>query len=110
MLIEKKDLIEALGEKLLEKETINLPDIIDVLGERPFGMNETMKEYLVELRERDAKDAAEKMEEVIEEQAVEDSLADEVNEEIDAAEAKLNSDLESSDTKSSEENKNKDDK
>jgi hypothetical protein len=30
---------------------VNLPDIVSVLGERPFGMTETMKEYLVEQTE-----------------------------------------------------------
>lgn len=34
----------------MEKETVNLPDIVDVLGERAGGMNETMTEYLTELR------------------------------------------------------------
>jgi hypothetical protein len=40
----------------MEKETVNLPDIISVLGERPFGMNETLKEYLVEMEERKKKE------------------------------------------------------
>ena len=80
LLNEKKDLVEKLGERLLEKETINLPDIIDVLGERPYGMNETMKEYLVELREREVKEAALKMEEAVEEQNLEDNLADDLKE------------------------------
>jgi len=37
--------------------------LIDVLGQRPFGMNETMSQYLDELNERKIKDdqeAAEK--------------------------------------------------
>jgi hypothetical protein len=29
-----------------------LPDIVDVLGPRPFDMKESLKEYLSELRER----------------------------------------------------------
>jgi len=41
-----------LGDLLLEKETINLKDIIGVLGARPAGMSETMTEYLTELTER----------------------------------------------------------
>ena len=40
----------SLGDVLLEKETIGLPDIIKVLGERPYGMSETMREYLTELQ------------------------------------------------------------
>ena len=45
-----------LGNALLEKETVNLPDIIEVLGQRPFGMNEVMTEYLDELNTRKIKD------------------------------------------------------
>lgn len=52
MLLLHKDKIEALGNALLEKETVNLPDIIEVLGQRPFGMNEVMTEYLDELNTR----------------------------------------------------------
>lgn len=64
----KKHLVEALGDLLLEKETINLKDIIGVLGPRPAGMTEVMEEYLVELNERlekeeqEAAAAAEKQE------------------------------------------------
>lgn len=63
-----------LGDALLEKETVNLPDIIEVLGTRPFGMNEVMEEYLSELKARDLKDK-------------EDALKkdDEEKEEVDAA-------------------------
>jgi hypothetical protein len=39
-----------LADKLIEKETVNLTDIVEVLGERPFGMSETMKEYLEEMK------------------------------------------------------------
>ena len=37
---------------MLEKESINLPEIIAVLGERPFPMKESLKDYLktIELR------------------------------------------------------------
>ena len=41
---------------MLEKETIALPDIVKVLGPRPYGMNETMTEYLEELTQRQADD------------------------------------------------------
>ncbi len=50
---ENKDKIIALGDRLLEKETLNLPDIMEILGKRPFGMNETMTKYLEELQERE---------------------------------------------------------
>ena len=63
LMLTKKDLIEELGLLLLEKETINLPDIISVLGPRPGGMNETMEEYLVELNERKEKEDALKQQE-----------------------------------------------
>jgi len=52
LLLEKKDKVEQLGDLLMEKETINLKDIIGVLGARPAGMSETMTEYLYELTER----------------------------------------------------------
>jgi hypothetical protein len=49
---DKREAIEKLAETLLEKETLNLPQIIEILGERPFPMKETMKDYLVEIEER----------------------------------------------------------
>ena len=52
LLESKRDLIEALSEKLLEQESINLPTIIEVLGERPFPMKESLKDYLRELEAR----------------------------------------------------------
>jgi AFG3 family protein len=55
MLTEKKDLIHDLAEKLIEKESINLPDILKVLGDRPFPMKESVREYLQELTEREEK-------------------------------------------------------
>jgi hypothetical protein len=63
-----------LGDALLEKETVNLPDIIEVLGTRPFGMNEVMEEYLSELKARDIKDKEEAL-----------KKEDEEKEEVDAA-------------------------
>jgi hypothetical protein len=33
----------SLAEELLAKESIGLPDIIRILGERPFPMKETVK-------------------------------------------------------------------
>jgi hypothetical protein len=41
----------------LEKETLSLPDIVEVMGPRPFEMKESLKEYLSELKERAEADA-----------------------------------------------------
>jgi spore coat polysaccharide biosynthesis protein SpsF (cytidylyltransferase family) len=46
-----------LAEELLAKESIGLPDIIRILGDRPFPMKETVKEYLQELIDRKEKEA-----------------------------------------------------
>ena len=51
--------VYRLAEELLAKESIGLPDIIRILGERPFPMKETVKEYLQELMERKDKEHAE---------------------------------------------------
>ena len=51
-----------LAERLLEKETIALPDIVEVLGPRPFPQKKELLEYLEELKERkeaEEQDAAE---------------------------------------------------
>lgn len=48
-----------MGEALLEKETLNLPQIIEILGERPHGLKEHVREYLEEVKSREA-EAAEK--------------------------------------------------
>lgn len=50
--MEHKSKIQALGDELLDKETVGLPEIIKVLGERPFGMNEVMTNYLEEMKRR----------------------------------------------------------
>jgi len=47
-----KDKIQALGDALLENETMNLPMIIDILGARPYGMSESLSQYLDELNLR----------------------------------------------------------
>ena len=41
-----------LAEKLLEKETLSLPDIVDILGPRPFAHKKNLLDYLEELRGR----------------------------------------------------------
>jgi len=37
----------------LEKETLSLPDIVDILGPRPYPFKKSVMEYLEELRERE---------------------------------------------------------
>merc|ERR1712079_421736 len=56
LLIENKDKIEQLAERLLAKETLSLPDIVDILGPRPYPIKESIMEYMTELRERQEKD------------------------------------------------------
>jgi len=68
LILEHKDKLEALAERLLEKETISLPDIVEILGPRPFPLKATLLEYLEELKERineDEKEAAKKAEELL---------------------------------------------
>ena len=42
---------------LLEKESINLPQIMKVLGERPYPLKESIREYLDELEKRQQEEA-----------------------------------------------------
>ena len=37
---------------MLKKETLTLPDIVEILGPRPFPMKENLMEYMTELKER----------------------------------------------------------
>lgn len=67
--MEHKDKLESLAERLLEKETISLPDIVEILGPRPFPLKTSLLEYLEELKERiveDEQEAAKKAEEAVE--------------------------------------------
>ena len=52
LLSERKQLIEDLAERLLDKETIALPDIVEVLGPRPYPQKKELLDYLEELKER----------------------------------------------------------
>lgn len=52
LLESKRELIEKLAEELLEHESINLPQIMKVLGDRPYPLKETIKDYLEELNKR----------------------------------------------------------
>jgi len=45
-----------LAERLLEKETIALPDIVEVLGPRPYPQKQQLLDYLEELKERQVED------------------------------------------------------
>lgn len=58
-----------MAERLLEKESINLPEIIEVIGERPFENSPAIKNYLFEMRERIVKEEAEKAQKEAEEEA-----------------------------------------
>jgi hypothetical protein len=46
---ERRSEIQALSDLLLEKETIDLKQIVSVLGERPFEAKENYKAYLEEV-------------------------------------------------------------
>jgi AFG3 family protein len=52
LLLAKKELIGGLAALLVEKETVNLPDIMGVLGDRPYGMSEAAQDYLKEQMQR----------------------------------------------------------
>ncbi len=54
----KNHLVCRLAERLLDKESINLPEIIEVIGDRPFEMKESIRNYLNEMKEREADAAA----------------------------------------------------
>lgn len=64
LLGERKDIIEKLAERLLEKETLSLPDIVDIMGPRPFPLKETLKDYLQELKDRQEEEEKLKEEEL----------------------------------------------
>ena len=101
ILVEKKDLIEALAEELLAKETISLPDIIRILGDRPYGLKENVKEYLEELKEREEK---EKMEEKLK---AENEEQDKEGSEDDKTESTEEDESKSEDKKEEKESKDK---
>lgn len=47
---------------LLEKETLDLVDINELLGERPWPLPESLREYMKEIKERRVREAKEKEE------------------------------------------------
>jgi len=46
MLLEKRDLMMAMSERLEEKETLVYADLRDVLGERPFAIKDSYKQFV----------------------------------------------------------------
>lgn len=62
LLESKRNLVENLAKRLLEKEVVTLPDLIEILGERPWPLKENIREYLEEVKERakEEQDAAAK--------------------------------------------------
>jgi len=52
LLESKRELISKMAEELLDKESLNLPDLVRILGQRPFPLKESIREYLQELEER----------------------------------------------------------
>ena len=46
---EKRELIQRLADRLLEKETLDLNEIIKVLGPRPFEPKSSFKAFLEEM-------------------------------------------------------------
>ena len=99
LLLKHKDKVQELGDQLLENETMNLPMIIDVLGSRPYGMNESMSQYLDELNERKAKD----------DKAAAEKEAQRLAGEADAAQTELSKGLEDKQDEASD-NKEQEDK
>ena len=60
---ERKDLVLALGERLLEQETVNHDDLVELLGNRPFE-DASYSQYLVDQApDANADDESEKSEE-----------------------------------------------
>ena len=60
IILEKKDLIQKLADKLLEKETLDLTEIVKILGSRPFEPKSSFKAFLEEIikSEEEKKQAA----------------------------------------------------
>ena len=46
LLKQKKNLVKGLAEKLIEVETVNHDDIVEILGPRPFKDNQSYNEYV----------------------------------------------------------------
>ncbi len=66
LIIERRAEVEKLAVALLEKENLDLLDIIELIGERPFPPNETMIEYMKQVQERHEREAELKKEKELE--------------------------------------------
>lgn len=55
--------IKIIAEELLKKETIDLLDIIESIGDRPFPLPSSMQSYLKETKERKERERMKKFEE-----------------------------------------------
>ena len=55
--------IKIIAEELLKKETIDLLDIIENIGDRPFPLPSSMQSYLKETKERKERERMKKFEE-----------------------------------------------
>ena len=53
---EKQEHIKKLAEALLEKETLDVIDLIEILGHRPYPLAESLSEYLKEIENRKVED------------------------------------------------------
>lgn len=49
-----------MAKELLDKESINLPEIMKILGDRPYPLKESIREYLEELEKRRKEEAENK--------------------------------------------------
>lgn len=116
MLEEHKELIALLAEELLAKETLSLPDIVDILGPRPYPVKESVMEYLQELRARkvvvdENTEAEDEKKKAALQSTKFDPDADDKEEEVEAAEqapAEEGTQQEPSDAKDTEEAKDSD--
>ena len=71
--------LRRLAERLLEKETIALPDIVEVLGPRPYPQKKELLDYLEELKERKKEDEEAEEKKVRDEEAEEKKEAEDVS-------------------------------
>jgi hypothetical protein len=75
-----------LAEELLEKETLSLPEIVEIMGPRPFPMKESIAEYLQELKDRKVTEDELKEQETEAEAEKKKSALDQIKFDADAAE------------------------
>lgn len=65
LLTEKKDILQNLAKVLLEKETIERQDLIDILGERPFKEMTTYEEYIADTKAKDSDSSPKTLDDMI---------------------------------------------